>query len=104
MAQIIRGTTPTITFSYSDIQVSDISKAVLVLKQGGKDVLEKDKTTATADTANNTLSWTLSQAETLDLSSKDVTLVCDWVLANGVRGRSHELISHVGEPGKNEVI
>lgn len=102
MAAIVRGTTPIIRFNFSDIRVSDIQVAYLVIKQGAQK-LEKDITEATIDT--NSIRWSLTQQETLGLSPRrDVTIVCDWRLGNGIRGRSEELTASVEEPGKNEVI
>lgn len=103
MATIIRGTTPTISFNYSKISVTDITTAILTVKQGGQILIEKDLTTA--DIGESSISWTLSQSETLALKSKlAIVAVCDWVLTDGTRGRSKELNAETGEPGKNEVI
>lgn len=103
MAQIIRGTTPTLEFTYRDITVSDITTAILTLSQSGQIVIEKDLTSATV--GEDTISWELTQEETLSLNgAKNVKVICDWVLASGVRGRSNILIADVGEPGKDEVI
>lgn len=102
MDEIIRGTTPTIKFTYSEISVSDISIAILTLSQSGTIVIEKNLSEATV--GSDYISWKLSQAETLSLSKKDVTVICDWVLANGTRGRSNVLVANIGEPGKNEVL
>lgn len=100
---IIRGTTPTIKFTYEDITVSDITKAILTLKQRNTVVIEKDLTQATI--GEDDLAWRLSQEESLSLASKvDVTILCDWLLLDGTRGRSKSLTTAVGDPGKNEVI
>ena len=103
MTQIIRGTTPTIEFTYSDIAVSDITTAYLVIRQSGLSVIEKPISDATI--GETSLSWELTQEETLQLNgARNAQIVCDWVLASGVRGRSNILTVDVGEPGKNEVI
>lgn len=103
MAQIIRGTTPTLIFQYSDITVSDITTAYLTIKQSGNTVIERDLTTATI--GEDSISWELTQEETLELNgARQARVVCDWVLSSGIRGRSHTLDAEVGEPGKNEVI
>lgn len=103
MAAIIRGTTPTITFTFSEIAVADISTAYLTIRQGCGTVIEKDLSTASV--GEDSLTWTLSQTETLLLRSKTPgEVVCDWKLADGTRGRSKVLQFTAGEPGKNEVI
>lgn len=100
---IIRGTTPVIEFTYSDVDVVDITVAKLVIKQSGNIKIERDLSTATA--GESSISWRLTQEETLSLENKkQVTIVCDWKLSNGTRGRSNVLTTETGEPGKNEVI
>lgn len=99
---IIRGTTPTIEFIFTDVAVSDITTAILSLKQLGKTVIEHDISSATVD---ESLSWKLTQEETLSLNNRyDVEIVCDWKLTDGTRGRSHKLCTPVGNPGKDNVI
>lgn len=103
MAQIIRGTTPVLEFTYNDITVSNIAKAILTISQNGVIVIEKDLTSATV--GENSLTWELSQEETLSLNaSRNARIVCDWLLSSGIRGRSNVLIADVGECGKDEVL
>ena len=103
MAQIIRGTTPTIEFKFSSVNVANITVADLTIKQGETTVITKDLTSATTGTSS--LSWQLTQADTLTLASvTPVTIVCDWKLNSGLRGRSEILKADIGEPGINEEI
>lgn len=103
MASIIRGTTPVVKFNFSDITVSEIVDARLVVRQASKNLIERDITSAAVEQA--AVSWTLTQKETLGLASnRAVTIVCDWKLENGTRGRSNELQASVEEPGINEEI
>ena len=84
---IIRGTTPTIQFNFADIIVSNISDAVLVIKQNNLNVIEKQFSEATVGNAN--ISWLLTQKETLTLGAKrKAYIMCDWKLVDGTRGRS----------------
>lgn len=102
---IIRWTTPTFIFKFNTIEVSEIDEAYLVVKQWDNTVIEKDLTNATIDTANNTLSWTLSQAEAGLLSTgKRYAAMCDWLTSSGTRGRSKVLEGSIENSGKNEVI
>ena len=66
---MIRGTTPSITFSFSKVNVADITTIYLTVKSE-KDqlVLEMALEDATVDTEANTISWDLSQADTLAMS------------------------------------
>ena len=103
MASIIRGTTPTIEFTFSDISVADITSAVLVIKQSGNIVFESPIENATR--TESSLYWTLTQEQTLALASRrQATVVCDWLLSSGVRGRTNVLTCDVDEPGKDEVM
>lgn len=103
MAQIIRGTTPTLEFTFSDITVGTIIKAILTAKQDSTIMIEKDLEAATI--GEKSISWTLAQSDTLKLKSgRTADIVCDWKTDSGVRGRSNLLKVDIGEPGKNEVI
>lgn len=103
MAEIIKGTTPTIVYTFSTVRVSDISVAYLTIKQDGTTKLERDLTTATV--GENSLSWTLTQAETLDLAGNDtINLMLNWKLADGTRGASRKGSFNIGDNYKDEVI
>lgn len=100
---IIRGTTPTITFTFSEVLVSDINKAILTVWQLNRTVIERDLLTASV--GENSISWKLTQEETLLLnSSTRATIICDWILNDGTRGRSNIQNEAVEKTGKNEVI
>ena len=86
MAQIIRGTTPTIQFTFNYVPVENINTAVLTIKQSCVEKVEKDITAATA--GEKTLSWTLTQAESLSLANGACKIQCNWLLADGTRGAS----------------
>lgn len=105
MAAIVRGTTPSITFVFKTVTVTNISKAVLRLKQNGTTVVERNEDTMTADGDAKTIKWTLTQEETLSLMPKrDVEVVCDWLLLDGTRGRSRKAEFGTEEPAVNGVI
>ena len=64
MDEIIRGTTPTITFSFSSVRPSDISAAYLTIScLGGTALVERELDSATV--SSSSISWTLTQEETL---------------------------------------
>lgn len=100
--EIIRGTTPILIFTFSEVNVSDITVAVLTIKQNGTTILTKDLEDAT--TAAHTISWQLSQADTLSLNCWTANVYCDWKLANGVRGASSPFNIGVVTSGVSEVI
>lgn len=102
---IVRGTTPTIIFTFETVDVSDIDTAYLVVKQWDTAKITKDITSATVDSDAGTLSWTLTQTESLTLeTAKKCSIMCDWLTSSGTRGRSVEKTESVENPGKNEVI
>lgn len=102
MTRIIIGTTPTITYTFKVVPVSSIVTAVLTIKQSTGIVLEK--TLADATVGTNTLSWTLTQAETLALGMKDGTVMMNWLTADGTRGIGEMCITSMGDNHIKEVM
>ena len=88
MTRIIIGTTPTITYTFKVVPVSTITKAVLTVKERGVNIIEKDLSDATV--GEDTLSWTLTQEETLDIGVKSASIMLNWKLRDGTRGASKE--------------
>lgn len=102
MSEIVRGTTPTIRYTFSTVDPADISNAVLTIAQRG--TARITKTLAAATVGEGTLSWTLTQAETLSLSKTDAEINLDWLLESGIRGAGVTLDVKVLNPGVNEVM
>lgn len=88
MTKIIIGTTPTITYKFSVVSVSDITSAILTIKERGTTIIEKSL--ADASVGEDTLSWTLTQQETLDMGAKSASIMLNWKLNDGTRGASKE--------------
>ena len=89
MAEIINGTTPTITYKFTHVNVSEITKAILTIKKGKNIAIEKTLTEATV--CENTISWRMTQAQTLSvLGSAEVMI--NWVTSGGVRGASNKTL------------
>lgn len=89
MAEIINGTTPTITYKFTHVDVSEITKAILTIKKGKNIAIEKTLTEATV--GENTISWRMTQAQTLSvLGSAEVMI--NWVTSGGVRGASNKTL------------
>ena len=63
MSSLIRGTTPSLKFTYSDIDMLSINVAYMTIRQLGSNIIEKDLTEATV--GSNYLLWKLTQEETL---------------------------------------
>lgn len=90
MTRIIIGTTPTITYTFKVVPVATITKAVLTVKERGVNIIEKDLSDATV--GEDTLSWTLTQEETLAIGARGASIMLNWLTADGVRGASKEEI------------
>ena len=102
MTQIIIGTTPTITYTFRVVSPADLSKAILTIKIAGHVILEK--TLADAVVGENSLSWTLTQQETLDIGTRSGKMMLNWLTASGTRGASAETAIMGVTNHKREVI
>ena len=85
---IIKGTTPTIKFTFSTIDGTEINNAYLTIRQGDTEVVEKGIDTATRVT--DYISWQLTQEESLKLSTGKAKFMLNWLLNDGTRGASKE--------------
>lgn len=102
--ELIRGTTPTIRFTFSSVDPAEIVDAYMVIKQNDADVVKKELTDATVGATY--LEWLLLQTDTLALAAGTPAQVClDWLLGDGTRGAGNEIaIETVRNPAVNEVI
>ena len=84
-----RGTTPTITMTYRAIDLSMITEAWMSIRQqgGAQCIVDRDLNSATV--GENTLSWTLTQEETLRLLPLwSAEIQCRYLLSDGTAGAS----------------
>lgn len=102
MTNIIIGTTPTITYKFSIVSPADFRAAILTIKCNGQLILEKNL--ADASVGEDTLSWTLTQEETLALGTRSCKMMLNWVTADGIRGASAETVIIGTNNHKREVI
>lgn len=86
MVFIIIGTTPTITYKFKIVFPSDFRACILTIKCNGQILIEK--TLADAEIGTDSVSWTLSQSETLSLGTRVGKMMCNWVTQDGTRGAS----------------
>ena len=85
--KVTRGTTPTICFTYTDVDTSRITVAYMTMRQRGQVVAEKELYQATV--TEGRLLWTLTQEETLLLRpGYDVEIQCRYRLDDGTAGAS----------------
>lgn len=102
MTQIIIGTTPTITYKFKVVSTADLAKAILTIKCAGQIILEKNL--ADAVVGENSLSWTLTQQETLDIGTCSGKMMLNWLTNSGTRGASAETVIMGVANHKREVI
>ena len=100
MTEIIIGTTPTITYTFKTVSPSDFRICILTIKCNGQILIEK--TLSDAEIGTDSVSWTLSQSETLSLGTKTAKMMCNWVTRDGTRGASEETVirgdtNHIAE-------
>ena len=102
---IVRGSTPTIQIKFKTVDVRQLTKAVLVIKQCEMPVIALNEERCTIDEESGSISFKLTQTETLELNKyKLAVLSCDWLCNDGTRGRSKELACRVEDPANEGVI
>lgn len=102
MIKIIIGTTPTITYKFKIVSPSDFRDCILTIKSNGQIILEKALTDATIGV--DSVSWTLTQEETLALGTKSAKMMINWITYTGKRGASEETTITGVTNHKREVI
>ena len=102
MNKIIIGTTPTITYRFKVVDVSEITVAILTVKERGANIIEKTLSDATI--GEDSLSWTLTQEESLSIGARTATMMLNWVTEDGTRGASEQVFVTGGDNHIREVI
>ena len=103
MSEIVKGTTPTIQYTFKTVKVEDIAVAMLTIKQGGELLIEKNLAAAVVGAKD--LSWTLSQQETLLMESgAQIEITLNWRTADGTRGIGKKLKVYIEDNDIEEVI
>lgn len=102
MDEIIRGTTPSFLFKDFGVDVATISAAKFLVLQGKEAIIKKPL--SEADISQDTVRWSLTQAETLALDpSKPATVRCKWK-SGTICGISESLTLEVRNSGDDEEI
>ena len=102
MYTIIRGTTPTIVYTFDTVSVLDISVAYLTISNKCNVCIEKSISEAII--GDNSVSWVLTQEETLGMDADTMTAMVNWKLIDGTRGVSPKVQFVVAKNSKEEVI
>ena len=89
MTAIIRGTTPTLKYTFNDVQVTNITTAYQTIKIDNEPThnIEKDLSTATVEA--KAISWKLTQTETLSFGN-NINVMLNWKMSDGTRGASEK--------------
>ena len=103
MYRIISGTTPTLKFTFKDVEPSDIDRAVLTIKGSDRETI-LTKNLSEGLVGGNYISWTLTQTESLSLGSGTIKVMCNWVTRYGIRGASKEVSIRMAPNHIEEVI
>lgn len=90
MIKIIIGTTPTITYKFKIVSPSDFRDCILTIKSNSQIILEKALADATI--GEDSLSWTLTQQETLNIGTRSGKMMLNWLTHSGKRGASEETV------------
>lgn len=102
MASVVIGTTPIIKYEFRVVDVSDITIAYLTIKQNGVVKIEKDLNDAII--GESSISWRLSQRDTLGLKLGSVEYRLNYKLEDGTRGASKLGTFRLLDNDKKEVI
>lgn len=102
MTVIVKGTTPTIVYTFRAVDPSEFVKAYVTIRQNGSVILEK--TLRDAEIGDGKISWTLTQEETLDFARGKITARLNWKTADGTRGVSTRSVILIEDNEKKEVI
>lgn len=86
---ITRGTTPSIKYKFNVVNVPDIAVAYMTITQQAMRI-EYDLTQAVVDAEDNSLTWSLTQEDTLQILAQSfgVNIQCRYRLADGTAGAS----------------
>lgn len=85
--QVLRGTTPTIRFQYSTVDVENITEAYQTIRQLGNVTIEKKL--EDARTGEDYIEWDQSQTDTLSLRTGTCEVQCKFKLLDGTVGGSN---------------
>ena len=103
MASIIRGTTPTLQYTFNDVTVANITSAYLTIKVDNTAEHDIEKDLSSATVAQKSISWTLTQAETLSFGT-NISVMINWKLQDGTRGASEKTKIMIDDNYKEDVI
>lgn len=104
MAAIIRGTTPTLRFTFNHIDPEQIITTALTIKQNKELIVEKDLSAAIISASEHSIAYKLTQEETLSFAVGKVMVMHNWLLNDGTRGASKEATISVDDNHKDEVM
>ncbi len=102
MSLIARYTTPSITYKPSLVEIAEVDKIFLVVKQNGQEVIRKDIDDAITD--ENGFTWYLEQEDTALLDTRVSAVVKIDYLSGTARFTTEPKTYNVTNSGIEEVI
>lgn len=102
MNEIARFTTPAITYKPSAVDIEDVDEIFLVVKQGEREILRKDKADAVTD--ENGFIWFFEQTDTAKLNSRFTSDVQIDYTSGTARYTTKPKTYHITESAISEVI
>lgn len=103
MAETARWTTPSVTYKPSMVEMQDVDEIFMVIKQGGSNVIVKDKSESETDETG--FIWTLTQEETSLLQARRSAFIqIDYTDTAGNRYTTRPRQYEIVESALNEVI
>ena len=102
LGEIARWTTPTIIYTPKSVTIANIRYVVLVIKQLGSVIIEKDTLTMATD---KFFAWDLTQEETGRLCERaQAEIKIDFITLSGRRYTSKRKLVDVVNSGKDQVL
>lgn len=102
---VVKGTTFSAVHTFSSVSAGDITGGCMTIKQKGGAVtaVEIPFSDAVVDATANTVTFTLTQAQSLNLSPGPAMEIFEWLIGT-TRGASKPVEFGVLDCGKDEVI
>lgn len=102
MGEIARYTTPAITYKPSMVEIEYIDEIFLVVKQGNREILRKNKDDASI--SKDGFTWVFSQTDTAALNSKAISTVQIDYTSGAMRYTTYPRPYAITESAISEVI
>lgn len=106
MVSIVIGTTPTIIYKMRKVTTSVLVKADFTVQdRTNTTIISRSIDSATLNATDNTVSWKLTQQETLSLkASQQYTMMANWLTNDGTAGVTETAVVNIEKNHRKEVL